>query len=89
MRPRHWEQLSAELGMQLAPGPGFTLAGAHQLGLMQHLEVLQRVADVAAKEYSIEQVSTRLHCQARCGAPQPAGTAVRPSAGGSGGRPAP
>jgi hypothetical protein len=56
MRPRHWEQLSAELGLQLCPGPGFTLAGAQEMGLLAHLEALRRVAEVASKEYSIEQV---------------------------------
>jgi hypothetical protein len=56
MRPRHWEQLSTELGMALAPGPGFTLATAQRMGLAAHLERLQRVAEVASKEYSIEQV---------------------------------
>jgi dynein heavy chain len=59
MRPRHWEQLSKDLGQTLQPDANFTLAAALQKGLQQDLDTIVRVADNASKEYSIEQVGDR------------------------------
>jgi hypothetical protein len=59
MRPRHWEQLSKDLGQTLQPDANFTLAVALQKGLQQDLDTIVRVADNASKEYSIEQVGRR------------------------------
>ena len=56
MRDRHWEQLSGQLRFKLHPDKHFTMAQAEQMGLLDHLEVITKVADVAGKEYSIEQV---------------------------------
>ncbi len=56
LRARHWEALSVAVGAPVAPGPGFTLAAAEKMGLLAHMEAVSKVADVAAKEYSIEQV---------------------------------
>ena len=56
MRDRHWDQLSALLGFKLHPDKTFTMAAAEQMGLLQHLQAITKVADVAGKEYSIEQV---------------------------------
>lgn len=56
MRPRHWEQMSEVLGQPLAPGPGFTLAKAAEMGLLEHMAAITKVSDVAAKELSIEEV---------------------------------
>lgn len=56
MRPRHWDSLSAELGLDLHPDKAYTLDQALKQGLLGHLEVLSKTADVASKEYSIEQV---------------------------------
>jgi hypothetical protein len=56
MRPRHWDSLSAELALELHPDKAYTLDKALKQGLLGHLEVLSKTADVASKEYSIEQV---------------------------------
>jgi hypothetical protein len=56
MRDRHWEQLSSSLGFKLHPDKNFTLAHGNQMGLLSHLQVISKVADVAGKEYAIEQV---------------------------------
>jgi hypothetical protein len=70
MRDRHWEQLSGQLRFKLHPDKHFTMAQAEQLGLLNHLEVITKVADVAGKEYSIEQVcvggggTCRMHAHA-------------------------
>ncbi|XP_024523426.1 dynein heavy chain 1, axonemal [Selaginella moellendorffii] len=54
MRDRHWDQLSAELKMDLHMKPDFNLKKGIAMGLLDHLEVIQQVADVASKEYGIE-----------------------------------
>ena len=56
MRERHWTLLSEQLGTPLHPGKDFTLVKAEAMQLLQHLEVITKVADVAGKEFSIEQV---------------------------------
>ncbi len=71
MRDRHWDQLSAQLGFRLHPDKNFTLAAAESMGLLSHLEVITKVADVAGKEYAIEQVGSytrkdRLQAALRC-----------------------
>lgn len=57
MRGRHWDALSAELGIDLHPNETFTLRDATD-GLKLHapasLEVVERLCDKARKEYSIE-----------------------------------
>ncbi|WIA11828.1 hypothetical protein OEZ85_011917 [Tetradesmus obliquus] len=60
MRPRHWDSLSAELGLDLHPDKAYTLDQALKQGLLGHLEVLSKTADVASKEYSIEQALDKL-----------------------------
>lgn len=56
MRDRHWDALSAQLGYKLQPEASFTLNKAVDMQLMASLESITKVSDVAAKEYSIEQV---------------------------------
>lgn len=57
MRERHWDALSAQLGYKLQPEASFTLNKAVEMQLMASLDSITKVSDVAAKEYSIEQVS--------------------------------
>ncbi|KAJ7552868.1 hypothetical protein O6H91_06G073600 [Diphasiastrum complanatum] len=54
MQPRHWDQLSSELKMDLHLNESFTLSVAINMGLLDHLEIISNVADIAGKEYSIE-----------------------------------
>eukprot|EP00879_Flechtneria_rotunda_P026761 GHRR01028584.1.p1 GENE.GHRR01028584.1~~GHRR01028584.1.p1 ORF type:complete len:438 (+),score=166.84 GHRR01028584.1:818-2131(+) len=60
MRARHWDQLSSELGQDLHPDKAYTLDKAVKQGLMNHLDKLTRVTDVASKEHSIEQALDKL-----------------------------
>ena len=53
---RHWEQLSNELNMQIKPKGALTFANCLEMGLQNHTEAIAKVAEVAAKEFSIEQV---------------------------------
>ncbi|GLI62391.1 hypothetical protein VaNZ11_005010 [Volvox africanus] len=60
MRDRHWEQLSSALGFKLHPDKNFTLSHGNQMGLLAHLPVISKVADVAGKEYGIEQALDKM-----------------------------
>ena len=53
---RHWQQLSEELGLSVQPKPTLTFSKCLEMGLEEHKETITKVADVAGKEYSIEQV---------------------------------
>ena len=57
---RHWQTLSEELGIQVQPKPTLTFAKCLEMGLDQHVDTIAKVAEVAGKEFSIEQVSQPL-----------------------------
>ncbi|KAI8841134.1 dynein heavy chain and region D6 of dynein motor-domain-containing protein [Chytriomyces cf. hyalinus JEL632] len=54
MRDRHWDRLSEELNMKIRPDPSFTLNDALKMQLLERVETITKVCDVAGKEYSIE-----------------------------------
>lgn len=56
MRSRHWNLLSERLNMNVMPKSSLTLFHCLELGLLQHVDEIARVAEVAGKEYAIEQV---------------------------------
>ncbi|GBF98747.1 dynein heavy chain axonemal [Raphidocelis subcapitata] len=60
MRPRHWEALSAKIGQPVSLEGGLTLAQAVERGLMAHLPAITAAAEVAGKEYAIEQALDKL-----------------------------
>lgn len=61
MRQRHWDQLGQLLGQTIDPtAAGFTLAKAEEQGLLVHMASISKVADVASKEYSIEQALDKM-----------------------------
>lgn len=53
---RHWQKLSDELGIVVQPKPTLTFSKCLEMGLQEHIEVIAKVAEVAGKEFSIEQV---------------------------------
>lgn len=53
---RHWQKLSEELGMNIQPKATFTFSKCLEMGLDSHVEAIAKVAEVASKEFSIEQV---------------------------------
>ena len=59
MRNRHWEQLSNDLGFPVRPKATLTFSKCLEMKLQEHITVIAKVAEVAGKEYSIEQVSER------------------------------
>ena len=60
MRERHWEQLTADLGVSLHPDENFTFQQALDMDLPKHEEAITKVADAASKEFSIEQALDKM-----------------------------
>lgn len=57
MRNRHWTLLSEHLNISVMPKSNLTFSHCLKLGLLQHVDEIARVAEVAGKEYAIEQVT--------------------------------
>eukprot|EP00495_Collosphaeridae_sp_1-RS-2012_P006523 TRINITY_DN6123_c0_g1_i1.p1 TRINITY_DN6123_c0_g1~~TRINITY_DN6123_c0_g1_i1.p1 ORF type:complete len:302 (-),score=57.07 TRINITY_DN6123_c0_g1_i1:23-928(-) len=61
MRDRHWEKLSEQLEMDIKPGDNFTLQYClEELKLEEHIPVLTKEGDKAAKEYQIERALDKM-----------------------------
>lgn len=69
MRNRHWEQLSNEININIKPKANLTFARCLEMNLQDHIESISKVAEVAGKEYAIEQVGS--HQQAHPAPPRP------------------
>ncbi|XP_038627172.1 dynein heavy chain 1, axonemal [Tachyglossus aculeatus] len=60
MRNRHWEELSAEIHINIKPKVNMTFARCLDMKLQDHTETISRVAEVAGKEYAIEQALDKM-----------------------------
>jgi dynein heavy chain len=62
MAPWHWEQIELATGIKVGDvsAPDFTLHRVVNLGLETHLEVCEKVAESAAKEYTIQQTLDKM-----------------------------
>lgn len=58
MRTRHWQVLSEHIKMNVKPKANLTFARCLEMGLQNHVKDIALVAEVAGKEYAIEQVRT-------------------------------
>lgn len=63
MRNRHWEQLSENLGFPLKPKANLTFAKCLEMNLGEHITVISKIAEVAGKEYSIEQALDKMETE--------------------------
>ncbi|XP_071943674.1 dynein axonemal heavy chain 1-like isoform X2 [Antedon mediterranea] len=63
MRSRHWELLSGELGFKIIPKASLTFKKCLDMNLQQHIEKISKVAEVAGKEYSIEQALDKMESE--------------------------
>ncbi|EPY25664.1 dynein heavy chain, axonemal [Strigomonas culicis] len=62
MKERHWEQLSKETGKEVNPLTTLTsLADVETLGLMSSETTVQRITEIAAREYQIEMALVRMN----------------------------
>lgn len=60
MKDRHFEQLSAQTGIQMALTPTMTFKSLLMLGIEQFEELVKIVADTAAKEYATERTLNKM-----------------------------
>lgn len=65
MRNRHWQAITQELGVNLLPDDAFTLLDLFSLKLEDKLDIITKVTDVAAKEYSIEYALDKMESEWR------------------------
>lgn len=60
MRDRHWEQLALAVEYDLKKDKSFNLSKASEVGILQNLGQVTSIADVASKEFSIEQALDKM-----------------------------
>ncbi|KAM7402690.1 hypothetical protein PAMP_017906 [Pampus punctatissimus] len=60
MRIRHWEMLSERIQMKVKPKANLTFSRCLELGLQNHVDDIAQVAEVAGKEYTIEQALEKM-----------------------------
>uniref|UniRef100_A0A4W6F8M2 Dynein axonemal heavy chain 1 n=1 Tax=Lates calcarifer TaxID=8187 RepID=A0A4W6F8M2_LATCA len=60
MRSRHWEMLSERIQMKVKPKANLTFSRCLELGLQNYVDDIAHVAEVAGKEYTIEQALEKM-----------------------------
>ncbi|TMS18883.1 Dynein heavy chain 1, axonemal [Larimichthys crocea] len=60
MRSRHWEMLSERIQMKVQPKANLTFSRCLELGLQNYVNDIAHVAEVAGKEYTIEQALEKM-----------------------------
>ena len=60
MRSRHWDLLSEDLGFPVRPKANLTFSKCLEMNLQDHVDAIAKVAEVAGKEYSIEQALDKM-----------------------------
>ncbi|XP_036594745.1 dynein heavy chain 1, axonemal [Trichosurus vulpecula] len=60
MRNRHWEILSESININVKPKANLTFARCLEMNLQDHIEAIGKVAEVAGKEYAIEQALDKM-----------------------------
>ncbi|AWP03287.1 putative dynein heavy chain 1 axonemal [Scophthalmus maximus] len=60
MKSRHWELLSERIQMKVKPKANLTFSRCLELGLQNHVDDIAHVAEVAGKEYTIEQALVKM-----------------------------
>eukprot|EP01052_Picozoa_sp_SAG31_P011054 SAG31_NODE_617_length_13514_cov_13.659858_2_plen_4275_part_00 len=54
LKEKHWDKISENIGISLKPTPELTLNELNKLEVAKHLEEIEKVAEEAAKEWSLE-----------------------------------
>uniref|UniRef100_A0A8C9DGR4 Dynein axonemal heavy chain 1 n=1 Tax=Prolemur simus TaxID=1328070 RepID=A0A8C9DGR4_PROSS len=60
MRNRHWDILSNEINMNVRPKANLTFARCLEMNLQDYIGSISKVAEVAGKEYAIEQALDKM-----------------------------
>lgn len=60
MRNRHWEMLTEELKLPVRPKKDLTFKKCLEMGFDKHIDKISKVAEIAGKEYTIEQALDKM-----------------------------
>ncbi|XP_056381079.1 dynein axonemal heavy chain 1 isoform X2 [Hyla sarda] len=60
MRNRHWEILSEQIKINIKPKSNLTFTRCLEMKLQDHIESIAKVAEIAGKEFSIEQALDKM-----------------------------
>ncbi|XP_073447685.1 dynein axonemal heavy chain 1 [Aquarana catesbeiana] len=60
MRNRHWEMLSEQIQINVKPKANLTFTRCLEMKLQDHIEAIAKVAEIAGKEFSIEQALDKM-----------------------------
>ncbi|XP_053577059.1 dynein axonemal heavy chain 1 [Bombina bombina] len=60
MRNRHWETLSEQIQINIKPKANLTFSRCLEMNLQDHIESIAKVAEIAGKEFSIEQALDKM-----------------------------
>ncbi|XP_025927284.1 dynein heavy chain 1, axonemal [Apteryx rowi] len=63
MRNRHWEMLSKDININIKPQAGLTFSHCLDMKLLDHIESIARVAEIASKEYAIESALDKMETE--------------------------
>nr|XP_009665828.1 PREDICTED: dynein heavy chain 1, axonemal [Struthio camelus australis] len=63
MRNRHWEMLSKDININIKPQAGLTFSRCLDMKLLDHIESIAKVAEIASKEYAIESALDKMESE--------------------------
>ncbi|NWW95122.1 DYH1 protein, partial [Rhynochetos jubatus] len=63
MRNRHWEMLSEDINVDIALEPNLTVGRCLDMNLLDHIESITKVAEIAGKEYAIENALNKMESE--------------------------
>ncbi|NXX96308.1 DYH1 protein, partial [Centropus bengalensis] len=63
MRSRHWEMLSESINIDIKLDPSLTVGYCLEMKLLDHIESINKVAEIAGKEYAIENALNKMESE--------------------------
>ncbi|NXE09964.1 DYH1 protein, partial [Lophotis ruficrista] len=63
MRDRHWEMLSEDINIDIKLEPSLTVGRCLEMNLLGHIESITKVAEIATKEYTIENALNKMESE--------------------------
>nr|XP_021152153.1 dynein heavy chain 1, axonemal [Columba livia] len=63
MKSRHWEMLSEEINVDIKPEPSLTVGHCLEMNLLDHIESITKVAEIAGKEHAIENALNKMESE--------------------------
>ncbi|NWU63519.1 DYH1 protein, partial [Pterocles burchelli] len=63
MRSRHWEMLLKDINVDIELEPSLTIGRCLDMNLLDHIESITKVAEIAGKEYAIENALNKMESE--------------------------